>query len=93
MSLTASDGSGLRLVSLHANAVVDDPLAVTDLELTFHNPSREVIEGKFELALPPGASITKFSMLVGDAWQEGAILSSLSAIDALHRRAMAGSAA
>lgn len=74
MSLTASDGSGLRLVSLHANAVVDDPLAVTDLELTFHNPSPEVIEGKFELALPPGASITKFAMLVGDAWQEGAIV-------------------
>ena len=38
MSLTASDGTGLRLVSLNARAVVDEPLAFTELKLAFQNP-------------------------------------------------------
>src|SRR5258705_8451333 len=34
ISLTASDGSGLELVALKANAVVEDPLAFTELRMT-----------------------------------------------------------
>jgi hypothetical protein len=74
ISLTASDGSGLRLRSMKAEAIVDDPLAVTDLELAFVNPNPEVIEGKLELALPPGAAITKFAMMIEGKWQEAAIV-------------------
>src|SRR5262245_25875654 len=35
LSLTASDGTGLELVSLVAKGVVDDPLAFTELRMTF----------------------------------------------------------
>ena len=38
ISLTASDGSGLVLASLTARAVIEEPLAFTELHLVFHNP-------------------------------------------------------
>src|SRR5690349_15139768 len=38
LSLTASDGTGLELVGLDARAVVDGPLAFTELHLSFANP-------------------------------------------------------
>ena len=38
LSLTASTGTGLQLTSLSARVVVEDPLAFTELHLTFHNP-------------------------------------------------------
>jgi len=74
ISLTASDGSGLRMLSLQAKAMVDDPIATTELELGFLNPRSEVIEGKLELALPPGAAIVRFAMLVGGTWQEAEVV-------------------
>jgi tetratricopeptide (TPR) repeat protein len=75
ISLTASDGSGLALASLRAHAVVEDPLALTELELAFINPRNEIIEGRFELLLPPGARVTRFAIhpLDGD-WQEAEVV-------------------
>ena len=57
--LTASDGSGLALVSLQARAVVDDPLAFTELHLFFENPESRVREGTSTIVLPPGASLSR----------------------------------
>ncbi len=74
MSLTASDGSGLELISLRARAEIDDPVAVTHLQLRFDNPNDEVIEGKLQLALPPQASITHFAMKIGEQWQDAAVV-------------------
>ena len=48
VSLTASDGTGLKLVKLQARAVVMDPLAFTELTLSFENPLDRVIEGQFK---------------------------------------------
>src|SRR4051812_9496770 len=42
IQLTASDGSGIRLVAMSAKAVVDDPLALTELHLVFQNPENRV---------------------------------------------------
>ena len=55
--LTSSDGTGLRLQSLQANAVVEDPLALTELHLTFQNPESRILEGTFRITLPQGASL------------------------------------
>src|SRR4051812_31530073 len=71
--LTASDGTGLRLVALKAQAAVEDPLALTELHLTFENPEDRVLEGTFRITLPQGASLSRFSMKVGSAWQEGEV--------------------
>jgi len=74
ISLTASDGAGLELVSLAAEAAIDDPLAFTELHLTFRNPENRVREGRFRVTLPAGATISRFAMRMGDRWQEGEVV-------------------
>ncbi|MEZ4449097.1 MAG: AgmX/PglI C-terminal domain-containing protein [Nannocystaceae bacterium] len=89
-SLTASDGTGLALKSMTARAVVDEPLAFTELHLVFENPTDRQIEGRFEIDMPPGAAISRFSMKVRGAWQEGEVVERQAARvayeDFLHRR-------
>ena len=88
--LTASDGSGVKLVSIAARAVVQDPLAFTELHLVFENPEDRVREGTFSITLPEKASISRFSMKVGDTWQEGEVVERQAARrayeDFLHRK-------
>jgi len=79
VSLTASDGTGLGLVSLRARAVLDDPFALTELELEFENPRSEIIEGRFELLLPPGARVTRFALQVEGKWREAEVVERLAA--------------
>ena len=90
ISLTASDGTGLRLVALSADGVLEPPLAFTELRLTFGNPRDQVIEGRFRIALPPGAAISRFAMEIGGRWQEGEVVERQRARQAyedfLHRR-------
>jgi tetratricopeptide (TPR) repeat protein len=62
-SLTASDGSGLRLISVEAKAVIEGPLAFTELHLRFHNPEDRVREGTFAITLPPRAAVSRFAMM------------------------------
>ena len=52
LSLTTADGTGLKLVDLHAQAMLEGPLAFTELHLTFENPEDRVLEGRFEITLP-----------------------------------------
>jgi Vault protein inter-alpha-trypsin domain/von Willebrand factor type A domain len=90
LSLTASDGTGLSLVSLDARAVVGDPLAFTELALTFENPGDRVLEGTFRITLPEHASVSRFAMKIGDEWQEGEVVELQAARrayeDFLHRK-------
>jgi len=74
MSLTASDGSGLDLVAMKARVVIEDPLAFTELHLTFDNPEDRRREGRFEIDLPPGAALSRLSMKIGDHFQEGEVV-------------------
>ncbi len=88
--LTSSDGTGLRLQSLRANAVIEDPLAFTSLHLTFENPESRVLEGTFRITLPQGASLSRFAMKVNGMWQEGEVVEKQAARrayeDFLHRK-------
>lgn len=90
MSLTASDGTGLKLVKLQARAVVTDPLAFTELTLTFQNPLDRVLEGQFKVTLPQGATVSRFAMKLDERWQEGEVVEKQAARrayeDFLHRR-------
>ena len=89
-SLTAADGTGLRLVALDARPVVDGPLAFTELHLTFENPQPRQIEGHFKITMPDGAAISRFAMKIRGAWMEGEVVEKQAARrayeDALHRR-------
>ena len=72
--LTASDGTGLEVVSLKAHAVVQGPLAFTELHLVFDNPQPRTIEGNFQIDLPQNAAISRFAMKVASGWQEGEVV-------------------
>lgn len=89
-SLTTPDGTGLSLVGLDARAVVDGPLAFTELRLTFQNPHPRTIEGHFKVTMPDDAAISRFAMKIGGNWMEGEVVEKQAARrayeDALHRR-------
>ena len=73
-TLTASDGTGLALVRLRARGVVDGPLAFTELELTFRNPTDRELEGRFSMSVPPGAAVSRFAMKTAGAWVEAEVV-------------------
>ncbi len=90
IGLTASDGTGLALVAVEANGVLEPPLAFTELHLTFENPRDQVMEGRFRIALPQGAALSRFAMKIGGAWQEGEVVerrrAQVAYEDFLHRK-------
>jgi tetratricopeptide (TPR) repeat protein len=89
-ALTASDGTGLKLVELKAQAVMEGPLAFTELHLTFENPLDRVLEGRFQITLPDKAAISRFAMKIEGQWQEAEVVERQAARvayeDFLHRR-------
>src|SRR5687768_6576200 len=67
-SLTASDGSGLVLTRVDAKAVMEGPLAYTELHLFFRNNENRSREGRFQITLPQRAAISRFAMENAGAW-------------------------
>ncbi len=90
LSLTASDGTGLRLLEVEARAIVEEPLSFTELRLVFDNPEDRRLEGTFSITLPEGAALSRFAMRIGEAWQEGEVVEKQHARrayeDFLHKR-------
>jgi tetratricopeptide (TPR) repeat protein len=90
LSLTSSDGTGLELTAMKAKAVLEGPLAFTELHLTFRNPRPRTIEGRFAITLPSGAAISRLAMKVRGGWQEAEVVERQKARrvyeDFLHRR-------
>jgi tetratricopeptide (TPR) repeat protein len=90
LSLTASDGTGLQLVALDARAVLQGPLAFTELHLTFRNPQPREIEGRFAITLPQRAAISRLALKLPAGWQEAEVVERQTARrayeDVLHRK-------
>ncbi len=90
LSLTASDGTGLKLVGLAAKGVIEGPLAFTELTLKFKNPEARTREGRFRITLPENASVSRFAMKIRGRWQEGEVVERQKARrtyeDFLHRK-------
>jgi tetratricopeptide (TPR) repeat protein len=74
VKLTASDGSGLRLVALTTRAVLYGPLAFTEVHLAFANSEPRTREGTFSITLPDGAAVGRFAMRLPAGWQEGEVV-------------------
>ncbi|MEP6859745.1 MAG: VIT domain-containing protein [Deltaproteobacteria bacterium] len=89
-SLTASDGSGLALARVEAKAVVEGPLAYTELHLWFHNPEARRREGTFQITLPEHAAVSRFAMETDGHFMEAEVverqLARRAYDDFLHRR-------
>ena len=90
LSLTTSDGTGLELVNLTGRAVIDGPLAFTELKMSFRNPEARVLEGRFSITLPDNAAISRLAMSIDGRWQEAEVverdLAHRAYEDFLHRR-------
>ena len=89
-TLTASDGSGLVLTRVDAKAVVQGPLAFTELHLYFHNAEARTREGTFAITLPSGAAVSRFAMETDGQLQEAEVVEKAFARriydDFLHRK-------
>ncbi|MDC0673115.1 VIT domain-containing protein [Nannocystis radixulma] len=83
ISLTAADGAELPLRVLRVRAVLDQPLAFTELELAFDNPEGRTLAGRLALAIPPGARVTRFAAWRDGAWQEAEVVPRRTAIQQL----------
>ena len=81
-TLTAADGRGLRLVAIDAKAVIEGPLAFTELHLKFENTENRVREGTFAITLPQQAAISRFAMVDESGIKEAEVVAK-----ALARRA------
>ncbi|MFO0552319.1 MAG: OmpA family protein [Polyangiaceae bacterium] len=78
-TLTASDGTGLRLKALETRAVVVGPLAYTEVHLTFANDEQREREGTFTIHLPESATVSRFAMRLPMGWQEAEVVESRKA--------------
>jgi hypothetical protein len=89
-TLTASDGSGLVVTRVDAKAVVQGPLAFTELHLYFRNPENRVREGTFAITLPAAAAVSRFAMEQNGEWKEAEVVEKAVARrvydDFLHRK-------
>jgi tetratricopeptide (TPR) repeat protein len=89
-TLTASDGSGLVATRIEAKAVVQGPLAFTELHLYFANTEDRIREGTFAITLPAGAAVSRFAMETNGQWMEAEVVEKQLARrayeDFLHRK-------
>ena len=74
VSLVPADGSELELRALAASIQIEGPFAHTELHFTFRNHEPRVREGRFSIALPPGAAIDRFAMKIGETWRESRVV-------------------
>lgn len=74
LGLTSTDGTGLVLAAMYADVAIEEPFALTQLHLVFDNPEDRTLEGRFEIDLPEGASLSRLAMKIGDTWQEGEVV-------------------
>ncbi|MBW2527455.1 MAG: hypothetical protein JRI23_24955, partial [Deltaproteobacteria bacterium] len=90
ITLHAADGTELGLRKVKGRSVVEGPLAFTELELSFENRSDRTVEGRFRIALPGNAAVSRFAMRIDGRWQEAEVVEKQRARrtfeDFLHRK-------
>jgi Ca-activated chloride channel family protein len=68
---TTDPVSGPRLAAHRVRTVIRGAWARTEIEEDVANDSDRVLEGRFSFALPPGASVSRVALWVGDKLVEG----------------------
>ena len=74
VTISGPDGQELILEKLYMQVVVEGPLSLTEMSMVFHNPQNRMIEGKFKIALPEGATVSRFSKEVNGKMMEGEVV-------------------
>ncbi|MBN2192015.1 MAG: AgmX/PglI C-terminal domain-containing protein [Polyangiaceae bacterium] len=65
---------GVRLRKHQVRTVIKDGFARTEVEEELFNDTARVLEGRYVFALPPGASLSRLALWVGDRLVEGEIV-------------------
>ena len=73
LGLTTSDGSGLAIASLTARVRVHGPLVETELTLVFSNDEPRTREGRFRIALPQRAFVSRLAMKIDGRLREAEV--------------------
>jgi len=74
VSLTNPDGQELVLEKYDLRVAVHGPLALTEMEMVFRNPTNRQIEGRFLYLLPTGATVSRFAKDVDGKLMEGEVV-------------------
>lgn len=72
--MRSTRGIPLRLAKLEVGAVVEDPVAFTELRMVFQNPEPRALDAELEIELPAGARVTRFASRDGDGWHEAEVV-------------------
>ena len=64
-------GEPLEVRRHSVTVTIHDQLALVEVDEVFYNPSDERLEGTFFFPLPPGATLCRLAMYVGDRLMEG----------------------
>jgi len=68
------EADALEVSELRVRAHIQGPVALTEIEETFYNPTDRRAEGTFYFPLPAGASICRFAMYIDDQLVEGELV-------------------
>ncbi|HFE45879.1 MAG TPA: hypothetical protein ENJ18_10390, partial [Nannocystis exedens] len=64
----------LDLVDQRVNVTISGRIALTEIEQTFYNEAPAVLEGTYRFPIPADATISGLSLLVGNRWEDAAML-------------------
>ncbi|MEM7807291.1 MAG: VIT and VWA domain-containing protein, partial [Planctomycetota bacterium] len=67
-------GGKLEIVSHDADVVVNNGIAVTEVEQVFRNTENRIVEALYVFPVPEGASVADFSMWIGGREMTGEVL-------------------
>jgi Ca-activated chloride channel family protein len=71
----------LAMLNHHVRITIDDQVAVTSVEQTFHNPTQRNLEAVYIFPVPSGASVNRFSMWVNGKETKGELVEANKARD------------
>jgi len=71
----------LAMLQHKVRITIDDQLAVTNVEQTFHNPTNRNLEATYIFPVPSGASVNRFSMWVNGKETKGELVEANKARD------------
>ncbi|GGJ33058.1 VIT domain-containing protein [Deinococcus roseus] len=60
----------VQLRAVTVNAEISGPFAQTEIELTFYNPNRRILEGELEFPLLEGQTVTGFALDFNGKWRD-----------------------
>lgn len=64
----------VRISNVKIDVKVVGSLAVTTVDMTFHNPNRRILEGELQFPLADGQSISRFALDINGKMREGVVV-------------------